>query len=97
MPSGAGQDEQEIAGIGPVGMIFVPSIGGISHSPKEFSRPQDIENGANIGRVRWGQAVGPGSDLLVFDRVVAEVDNHRMEAPLEPDEERMQVALGRPC
>lgn len=48
MPSGAGQDAQEIAGIGPVGMIFVPSIGGISHSPKEFSRPQDIENGANV-------------------------------------------------
>jgi N-carbamoyl-L-amino-acid hydrolase len=29
-------------------MIFIPSIGGISHSPKEFSRPQDIENGANV-------------------------------------------------
>ena len=35
-------------GLGPVGMIFIPSIGGISHSPKEFSRPQDIENGANV-------------------------------------------------
>ncbi|HEV3037839.1 MAG TPA: Zn-dependent hydrolase [Candidatus Angelobacter sp.] len=48
MPSGAGHDAQEIANIGPVGMIFVPSIGGISHAPKEFSRPQDIENGANV-------------------------------------------------
>jgi N-carbamoyl-L-amino-acid hydrolase len=48
MPSGAGHDAQEIARIGPVGMIFVPSIGGISHSPKEFSRPQEIENGANV-------------------------------------------------
>jgi N-carbamoyl-L-amino-acid hydrolase len=48
MPSGAGHDAQEIARIGPIGMIFVPSIGGISHSPKEFSRPQDIENGANV-------------------------------------------------
>ena len=48
MPSGAGHDAQEIARIGPVGMIFVPSIGGISHSPKEFSRPRDIENGANV-------------------------------------------------
>jgi beta-ureidopropionase / N-carbamoyl-L-amino-acid hydrolase len=48
MPSGAGHDAQEIARIGPVGMIFIPSIGGISHSPKEFSRPQDIENGANV-------------------------------------------------
>ncbi len=48
MPSGAGHDAQEIANIGPVGMIFVPSISGISHSPKEFSRPKDIENGANV-------------------------------------------------
>jgi N-carbamoyl-L-amino-acid hydrolase len=48
MPSGAGHDAQEIANIGPVGMIFIPSIGGISHAPKEFSRPQDIENGANV-------------------------------------------------
>jgi len=48
MPSGAGHDAQEIAHIGPVGMIFIPSIGGISHSPKEFSRPRDIENGANV-------------------------------------------------
>lgn len=48
MPSGAGHDAQEIARIGPVGMIFIPSVGGISHSPKEFSRPQDVENGANV-------------------------------------------------
>ena len=48
MPSGAGHDAQEIARIGPVGMIFIPSIDGINHSPKEFSRPQDIENGANV-------------------------------------------------
>jgi N-carbamoyl-L-amino-acid hydrolase len=48
MPSGAGHDAQEIATLGPVGMIFIPSIGGISHSPKEFSRPQDVENGANV-------------------------------------------------
>ena len=45
---GAGHDAQEIAPIGQIGMIFIPSIGGISHSPKEFSRPQDIENGANV-------------------------------------------------
>src|SRR5438874_5085563 len=48
MPSGAGHDAQDMARIGPVGMIFIPSIGGISHSPKEFSRPQNIENGANV-------------------------------------------------
>ena len=48
MPSGAGHDAQEIANIGPVGMIFIPSVGGISHSPREFSKPEDIANGANV-------------------------------------------------
>jgi len=48
MPSGAGHDAQEVAQIGPAGMIFIPSIGGISHAPKEFSRPDDIEHGANV-------------------------------------------------
>jgi beta-ureidopropionase / N-carbamoyl-L-amino-acid hydrolase len=48
MPSGAGHDAQAMAHLGPAGMIFVPSIGGISHSPKELSRPKDIENGANV-------------------------------------------------
>jgi N-carbamoyl-L-amino-acid hydrolase len=48
MPSGAGHDAQEMAHLGPAGMIFVPSVDGISHSPREFSRPQDITNGANV-------------------------------------------------
>lgn len=48
MPSGAGHDAQSMARLAPIGMIFVPSVGGISHSPKEFSRPDDIENGANV-------------------------------------------------
>lgn len=48
MPSGAGHDAQDMARLGPVGMIFVPSVGGISHSPKEFSRSDDIANGANV-------------------------------------------------
>ena len=48
LPSGAGHDAQEMARLGPVGMIFIPSVGGISHAPKEFSRPGDIENGANV-------------------------------------------------
>ncbi len=48
MPSGAGHDAQEMANIGPIGMIFIPSLGGISHSPKEFSNPVDLENGANV-------------------------------------------------
>jgi beta-ureidopropionase / N-carbamoyl-L-amino-acid hydrolase len=48
MPSGAGHDAQEVAHIAPMAMIFVPSVGGISHSPKEFSKPEDIANGASV-------------------------------------------------
>ncbi len=48
MPSGAGHDAQSIALVAPIGMIFIPSVDGISHSPKEFSHPQDITNGANV-------------------------------------------------
>jgi len=48
MPSGAGHDAQEMAGLAPIGMIFVPSVGGISHSPKEDTRMQDLINGANV-------------------------------------------------
>jgi N-carbamoyl-L-amino-acid hydrolase len=48
MPSGAGHDAQAMAQLGPMGMIFIPSIGGISHSPKEYSRPEDCVNGANV-------------------------------------------------
>ncbi|HSO74570.1 MAG TPA: Zn-dependent hydrolase [Blastocatellia bacterium] len=48
LPSGAGHDAQEMARLGPVGMIFVPSLAGISHSPREFSTPEDIANGANV-------------------------------------------------
>ncbi|RMD92194.1 MAG: Zn-dependent hydrolase [Calditrichaeota bacterium] len=48
MPSGAGHDAQDMARIAPTGMIFVPSVGGISHSPKEYTRPEDMANGANV-------------------------------------------------
>jgi N-carbamoyl-L-amino-acid hydrolase len=37
-----------MAQLGPMGMIFIPSIGGISHAPKEYSTPADIANGANV-------------------------------------------------
>ena len=48
MPSGAGHDSQDISRFAPVGMIFVPSKGGISHSPKEFTSAKDMANGANV-------------------------------------------------
>jgi N-carbamoyl-L-amino-acid hydrolase len=48
MPSGAGHDAQDMTHIAPTGMIFVPSRGGISHSPKEFTSAQDMANGARV-------------------------------------------------
>jgi beta-ureidopropionase / N-carbamoyl-L-amino-acid hydrolase len=48
LPSAAVQDSQQIAKIAPMGMIFVPSRDGISHSPKEFSSWPDIANGAEV-------------------------------------------------
>ena len=48
LPSGAGHDAQMMAQLGPMGMIFVPSIGGISHSPKELTPWDDCANGANV-------------------------------------------------
>jgi N-carbamoyl-L-amino-acid hydrolase len=44
----AGHDAQAIADLCPTGMIFVPSIAGISHSPDELTRWQDCVNGANV-------------------------------------------------
>ena len=46
LPSGAGHDAQAIAQITDMAMIFVPSVGGISHSPEEFTTPEDCANGA---------------------------------------------------
>lgn len=48
MQSGAGHDAQHMAHFTPTGMIFVPSRGGISHSPKEYTAPQDMANGADV-------------------------------------------------
>ncbi len=48
MPSGAGHDAQSIALLCPVGMVFVPSVNGVSHSPEEYTRPEDVANGANV-------------------------------------------------
>ena len=48
LASGAGHDAQWMARLAPMGMIFIPSIGGISHSPKELTSWQDCANGANV-------------------------------------------------
>ena len=46
--SGAGHDAQMIARIAPSAMIFVPSRGGISHNPREFTAPSQLRDGANV-------------------------------------------------
>jgi N-carbamoyl-L-amino-acid hydrolase len=48
LPSGAGHDAQQIARLCPMGMIFVPSIGGISHSPLERTTWDDCARGATV-------------------------------------------------
>ncbi len=48
LPSGAGHDAQMLARVCPAGMIFVPSVGGISHNVKEFTALNDLEAGANV-------------------------------------------------
>ena len=48
MPSGAGHDAQQIAKYLPSGMLFIPSIGGISHHWSEDSHDDDIKRGAEV-------------------------------------------------
>ena len=48
LPSGAGHDAQMIAALCPMGMIFVPSLGGISHSPLERTTWEDCARGAAV-------------------------------------------------
>ncbi|MCY4067622.1 MAG: Zn-dependent hydrolase [Acidimicrobiaceae bacterium] len=48
MPSGAGHDAQIFAGICPAGMVFVPSVNGISHNPAEHTEPEELIAGADV-------------------------------------------------
>ncbi|GAB4496956.1 MAG: Zn-dependent hydrolase [Anaerolineales bacterium] len=48
LASGAGHDGQSLTDLCPVGMIFVPSVDGASHSPREFTKWEDCVNGANV-------------------------------------------------
>jgi N-carbamoyl-L-amino-acid hydrolase len=48
MPSGAGHDAMQMAKVAPAGMLFIPSRRGISHSPLEWSEPEDICLGAQL-------------------------------------------------
>jgi beta-ureidopropionase / N-carbamoyl-L-amino-acid hydrolase len=46
--SGAGHDGQSLVDMCPIGMIFVPSVDGASHAPREFTKWEDCVNGANV-------------------------------------------------
>jgi beta-ureidopropionase / N-carbamoyl-L-amino-acid hydrolase len=48
LPSGAGHDAQSFAPVTPTGMIFVPSVAGVSHDPREYTAWEDVVNGANV-------------------------------------------------
>ena len=48
LPSGAGHDAQMLARMCPAGMIFVPSVGGLSHNVREHTEPEDLVAGARV-------------------------------------------------
>ena len=48
MVSGAGHDCAHLIGLGPIAMIFVPSVGGVSHHPSESTDPADLRAGASV-------------------------------------------------
>ncbi|MDA0689492.1 MAG: M20/M25/M40 family metallo-hydrolase [Proteobacteria bacterium] len=48
IPRGAGHDSQFFTDITPTGLLFIPSVGGISHAPDEWSHRHDVEKGCNV-------------------------------------------------
>lgn len=48
MPSGAGHDAMLMAELAPEAMLFVPSHNGVSHSPDEYTEPEQCVNGARV-------------------------------------------------
>src|SRR6266849_265783 len=48
LPSGAGHDAQMMARLCPAGIIFVPSVGGLSHNIGELTKPEHLEAGAAV-------------------------------------------------
>ena len=65
LPSGAGHDAQMLAAVCPAGMIFIPSQGGASHSPREYSEWQDCVNGANVLLPTTLRMINKGNDVYV--------------------------------
>jgi N-carbamoyl-L-amino-acid hydrolase len=61
MTSGDGHDAQMIARIAPAAMIFVPSLGGVSHNPKEATADADLVTGANVLLSRHAATLKPSN------------------------------------
>ena len=48
LPSGAGHDAQMMARLCPASMIFVPSVDGLSHNVREYTKPDHLQAGAAV-------------------------------------------------
>ena len=53
LPSGAGHDAQCLAETADVGMLFVPSVDGLSHCPQELTLPDDVVAGVQALAASW--------------------------------------------
>lgn len=69
MHSGAGHDAQILARIAPVGMIFVPSRGGVSHAPSEDTSDAALISGADV-------LLGAASRLAAQERITRGASEH---------------------
>lgn len=72
LPSGAGHDAQCIAALAPAGMLFVPSVGGISHSPFEHTSDADVVLGARALASAWATVAGCRPGVRPGHRQVSE-------------------------
>jgi N-carbamoyl-L-amino-acid hydrolase len=71
LPSGAGHDAQMLARICPSAMVFVPSVGGLSHNLAEYTDPGDVAVGAQV----LADAVLASAVLLSGERVNRSTDS----------------------
>jgi hydantoinase/carbamoylase family amidase len=62
LPSGAGHDAQCLAATADVGMLFVPSVGGLSHCPEELTRPDDVVAGVQALAAGWLRLAAVSAD-----------------------------------
>lgn len=68
LPSGAGHDAQMLARVCPTGMIFVPSVGGISHNPAEYTAPTELLAGTEVLLDVLIELAGTSFDGAALDR-----------------------------